>query len=64
MPIFEQVKRDLLELAGTLAGCSVLHEFKIDNVGLDRNNRLKYFLGFAFRIDRGLNRQETGERYQ
>ena len=62
--VVERVKGELLELAQLLAAHSVVLDLRIENVGLDRNNRLKYFMGFAFRIDRTINRTLTAEQYQ
>ncbi len=51
-----KVQAEMLELGELLARHCVVHEFQFDNVGLDRLNRLKYFLGFAFKIDRNVNK--------
>lgn len=51
-------------MAQYLANHSIVLDLRIENVGLDKSNHLKYFMGFGFRIDRALNRPLTVERYQ
>lgn len=51
-------------MAETLVSKGVEHEFRVENIGLDRKEKLKYFLGFAFRIDRGMNKEDTLQRYR
>lgn len=33
-------------------------------MGLDKKNNLKYYLGFNFKIDRSLKKEETVEKYK
>lgn len=58
------MKEGLYELAENLANRGVEHEFRMENIGLDNKNNLKYFLGFAFRIDRSMKREVTLQRYK
>jgi hypothetical protein len=42
----------------------IIHEFKFHNVGLDKSLRLKYFLGFDFKIDKTSNKDDLNLKYQ
>ncbi len=52
----ERVKNMMYDLANNLVNHCVQHEFKVRNIGLDRRNGLKYFLGLNFNIDKAMRK--------
>lgn len=60
----DKIRDGMYELAENLANKCVEHEFRVENIGLDRKEHLKYFIGFAFKIDRGMNKEDTLQRYR
>ena len=60
----ERVKNMMYDLADNLVNHCVQHEFKVSNIGLDRRNGLKYFLGLNFNIDKAMRKQDTLQRYR
>ena len=43
-------------MARNLVSHCIEHEFKASNIGIDKRSKVKYFLGFAFRIDRSIKK--------
>lgn len=60
----ESIKEGLNEFAQNLVAHCVEHEFKVENIGLDRKNSVKYYLGFGFKIDRAMKKEDTLQRYK
>lgn len=58
------IKDSMNEFAQNLVTHCVEHEFKVENIGLDKKNMVKYFLGFGFKIDRGMKKEDTLQRYK
>ncbi len=54
----------MYELAENLASHCVEHEFHPENIGLDKRNGLKYYLGFNFKIDRSMRKEDTLHKYR
>lgn len=52
------------EFAQILVAHCVEHEFKVESIGLDRKNSVKYYLGFSFKIDRAMKKEDTLQRYK
>jgi len=62
--LIQKIRKDLQELAENVAAHFIDHQFKLSNIGVDRRNNLKYFLGMNFRIDKTLPKIETALKYK
>lgn len=60
----DSIKDGMNEFAQNLVAHCVEHEFKVENIGVDKKNMAKYFLGFGFKIDRGMKKEDTLQRYK
>lgn len=54
----------MISLAENLANHCIDHEFKMNNIGLDKRNNLKYYLGLNFKIDRTMQKQKLIQKYR
>lgn len=62
--IVSKIQKELAELVENIAAHSIEHQFKLSNIGLDKRNNLKYYIGFDFKIDRALVKNEATLKYK